>query len=72
MCLTTIPGKYGSDYINASFIDVRKLIYNNIVVSYAHHFRDTKRNETTLQHKVSKIIIMHSLLCISISKTQHH
>ena len=26
MCLTTIPGKYGSDYINASFIDVRKLV----------------------------------------------
>ena len=28
VCLTNIPGKHGSDYINASFIDVSLLVYS--------------------------------------------
>ena len=52
VCLTNIPGKHGSDYINASFIDVSLL---EAVVTHLYcTFRDIARKNSILQHKVSQ------------------
>ena len=54
VCLTEIPDKHGSDYINASFIDVRIIHVIPKAMSF-HMFgsRDTLEDKPTLQHKVS-------------------
>ena len=52
MCLTQIPGTHGSDYINASFIDVRLLLAVVTDTLDIKFFRDIARESGTLQHKV--------------------
>ena len=52
VCLTNIPGKHGSDYINASFIDVSLLVYSCSNTPVHILYRDIARKNSTLQHKV--------------------
>ena len=63
VCLTEIPDKHGSDYINASFIDVR--IIHVIQKGYfMFGSRDTLEDKPTLQHKVS--LQLYKLSCVFI------